>query len=76
VLLTVRDNGVGIPPATQEKIFDPFYTSKEVGSGTGLGLAIVQGVVERHHGRIELHSEPGRTEFTVFLPHSKQGGTL
>jgi signal transduction histidine kinase len=74
VLLTVRDNGAGIPAVTKDRIFDPFYTSKEVGAGTGLGLAIVQGVVERHCGRIELHSEPGRTEFIVRLPQSTQGG--
>ena len=65
MLLTVRDNGPGIAPAARERIFDPFYTSKEVGAGTGLGLAIVQGVVERHRGRIELRSEPGCTEFVV-----------
>lgn len=72
VRLTVRDNGEGIPADVQERIFDPFYTSKDVGAGTGLGLAIVQGVVERHRGRIELHSEPGKTEFIVSLPQPRR----
>lgn len=72
VRLTVRDNGPGVPADAQERIFDPFYTSKDVGAGTGLGLSIVQGVVERHQGRIELQSEPGRTEFSVLLPKSRK----
>jgi signal transduction histidine kinase len=68
VLLSVRDEGVGIPPEAQSKIFDPFYTTKEAGSG--LGLSIVAGIVRAHHGKIEVKSDgPGTgTTLTVMLP--------
>ena len=69
VVLRVRDHGVGIAPEHLAKIFDPFFTTKDVDKGTGLGLAISHGIVERHRGRIEVASEPGRgTTFTVVLP--------
>lgn len=67
--LSVSDNGPGIPPGVRERIFDPFYTTKEVGRGTGLGLSIVQAVVTRHDGAMALASEPGQgTTFTIYLP--------
>jgi CheY-like chemotaxis protein len=67
--LTVRDNGVGMPPEVQERIFEPYYTTKQVGKGTGMGLAVVHGVVKEHGGNIAVSSEPGRgTAFEICLP--------
>jgi signal transduction histidine kinase len=68
VVVRVADNGKGIPPEIKGRIFDPFFTTKSVGEGTGLGLDIVRKVVEWHKGRIEVESEPGKTEFRVSLP--------
>ena len=69
VVLEIEDTGIGIPRADQSKIFEPFYTTKPPGRGTGLGLSICYGIVEDHHGRIEVDSTPGRgTTFRVFLP--------
>jgi signal transduction histidine kinase len=67
IWLRVRDNGPGIDPAAAERIFDPFYTSKQ--SGTGLGLAITRKVIDAHGGSIEVSSSPGAgTEFLITLP--------
>jgi signal transduction histidine kinase len=68
VLLTVVDDGRGIPDDLKDRIFEPFFTTKPVGEGTGLGLDIAQAVVARHGGSIEVESRPGRTEFRVRLP--------
>ncbi len=69
VVVTVSDTGAGIPSEQLSKIFDPFFTTKPVGEGTGLGLSISHGIVERHGGRIEVESTPGRgTTFTISLP--------
>ncbi|MFC5412357.1 sensor histidine kinase [Larkinella bovis] len=68
VLIRVIDDGAGIPTASLDHIFDPFYTTKPPGQGTGLGLDIVQGIIRRHNGRIYVQSKPGRTEFKVCLP--------
>ncbi|WP_235551189.1 hybrid sensor histidine kinase/response regulator [Mariprofundus ferrooxydans] len=71
VVIEVRDNGIGMDPATQTKIFDPFYTTKETGSG--LGLSAVLGIVQGHHGAIQLFSAPGKgTAFRVYLPSTEQ----
>jgi two-component system NtrC family sensor kinase len=68
IVLTVTDTGCGIPAENQSRIFEPFFTTKAQGKGVGLGLAVVYGIVNRHHGRIELESRPGSTTFTVHLP--------
>ncbi|MGM0599652.1 MAG: ATP-binding protein [Candidatus Rifleibacteriota bacterium] len=71
VKIIVKDNGPGISPKELKKIFEPFYTTKEVGKGTGLGLAIVYGVIQKHNGLINLKSELGEgAEFEVYLPAS------
>jgi PAS domain S-box-containing protein len=67
--LTVADTGSGIPLEIVEKIFDPYFTTKEAGKGTGLGLSVVHGIVQKHNGAITLNSEPGTgSTFDVFLP--------
>ncbi|OZG71145.1 hypothetical protein BTA51_22480 [Hahella sp. CCB-MM4] len=69
VCLSVEDNGQGIPKENLEKLFDPFFTTKPVGRGTGLGLALSYGIVNKHQGRIEVDSTPGKgTTFKVYLP--------
>jgi len=70
VRLSVGDQGVGIAPEDQERIFEPFYTKKRMGrSGTGLGMAVVWGTVKDHDGTIEVKSETGQgTTFTIFIP--------
>jgi PAS domain S-box-containing protein len=68
-VLTVADNGPGIPPEIVDKIFDPFFTTKGKAEGTGLGLAVVLGIIKVHKGSVEVTSAPGmRTAFVVRLP--------
>jgi two-component system, NtrC family, sensor kinase len=70
ISFTVEDTGPGIPQDIQHKIFEPFFSTKEVGKGTGLGLAVSYSIVKRHGGKIEVFSEAGRgTRFSVLLPH-------
>lgn len=77
VEIKVRDDGVGIAPDVLPQVFEPFVTTKENGSGVGLGLAISRGIVESHHGRIEVQSELGRgATFTVTLPTQARDGLL
>jgi signal transduction histidine kinase len=71
IIISIADNGPGIPLDVQPRIFDPFYTTKEVGVGTGLGLGIVARIVEQFGGTIRFSSEPGRTEFLITLPVSR-----
>ncbi len=69
VKICIRDTGSGMTPDVKKHIFEPFYTTKEVGSGTGLGLAISYGIIEQHKGNIDVISEPGKgTEFIISLP--------
>lgn len=69
IRLTVRDEGVGMTPEQRRRLFTPFFTTKRPNRGTGLGLSISHKIIEDHHGRIEVESEPGVfTEFTIILP--------
>ncbi|MDG2425267.1 MAG: 7TM diverse intracellular signaling domain-containing protein [Flavobacteriales bacterium] len=66
VIVRVKDNGIGMESETVSRIFDPFYTTKEVGKGTGLGLSIVKGILDDHKADIQVHSEFGQgTEFVL-----------
>lgn len=69
VCLSVTDTGCGMDEATLSRIFEPFYTTKDVGSGTGLGLSLVHGIVTSHNGEIKVRSKPSEgTEFRVTFP--------
>jgi signal transduction histidine kinase len=69
VMLVVSDTGVGIPAAIRDKVFEPFYTTKEGQGGTGLGLAVCSGIVKEHDGWIDVDDAPGGgTVFRVYLP--------
>jgi len=70
--LSVQDTGTGIPPEIRDRIFQAFFTTKEVGKGTGLGLSIISKIVQDHLGKIELESEVGKgSTFTIRLPVSR-----
>jgi len=70
VEIRIRDNGTGIPAEVQEKMFNPFFTTKPAGEGTGLGLSMTHDIiVKQHGGRIDVATEAGQfTEFTIVLP--------
>jgi C4-dicarboxylate-specific signal transduction histidine kinase len=77
VRLTVTDNGGGIPEAVIDRIFDPFYTTKDVGRGTGLGLSIALGITEQHGGTLEVQSRPGDgATFVLSLPVARHPRSL
>jgi signal transduction histidine kinase len=76
VIAEVRDTGHGIPAEVRERIFDPFYTTREVGEGTGLGLAVSGSIVAAHGGRIELETSVGRgTTFRVIMTAAADDGS-
>lgn len=75
IVATVSDTGIGIPERARDRVFEPFYTTKEVGKGTGLGLSISYGIVEECGGRLEVESTPGEgATFLVRLPAATCGG--
>ncbi len=69
IRLTITDTGHGIPAHLRDRIFDPYFTTKEKGVGTGLGLAVAHGIIQKHGGTIDVESSPGQgTSFIIYLP--------
>lgn len=69
VVIDIEDNGMGMDERVQARLFEPFFTTKDVGEGTGLGLSIALGIIDKHHGRINVESAVGKgTRFSVTLP--------
>ena len=68
IQIAVEDSGVGIPKAVQERILEPFFTTKAVGKGTGLGLSISKGIIESHNGRLWLDTQSKKTRFVIEIP--------
>ena len=69
ILLTIKDTGAGITQENQDKVFEPFYTTRELGQGHGLGLSMAYGIVESHNGFISVSSQPNLgTSFRIYLP--------
>jgi signal transduction histidine kinase len=68
VEVSIADTGSGIPTEVQPKIFEAFFTTKSAGEGSGLGLYICQKIIDKHHGRMKVESQPGYTQFSVWLP--------
>ena len=76
VWISIQDTGVGITPEHLQRIFDPFFTTKPVGRGTGLGLAISYRIIDKHHGRIDVQSQPGQgSTFRIVLPVEQSHNT-
>lgn len=73
VVVEITDTGIGMTEEVKQHIFDPFFTTKDIGEGTGLGLSIVFGIIEQHHGAIEVVSKPNEgARFTIMLPKTLQ----
>jgi len=71
IQLSIQDTGVGIPPEDMNKLFDPFFSTKE--GGVGLGLSIAHRIIDQHRGKIQMESTPGKgTLFTLWLPISQE----
>jgi len=69
IMVSLKDNGIGMDENTKNKIFDPFFTTKDVGEGTGLGMSIAHGILEMHQAKIEIESEINKgTQIKIFLP--------
>lgn len=71
IIISVTDNGPGIPPEFSERIFEPFFTTKKKGKGTGLGLSLIHRIVQIHKGNIKLQTSHEGTKFSIYLPTSK-----
>ena len=71
ILVEITDSGCGIPPEIKPRIFEPFFTTKPAGEGSGLGLDICRKIIDKHQGKIEFESQPGRTTFRVWLPRAE-----
>ena len=80
ITISVADTGTGIPKEIIKKIFEPLFTTKQIGKGTGLGLAVTYGIIKMHHGSIDVQSNadsnigPTATTFTVRLPRENKTG--
>lgn len=73
----IRDTGIGMPPSVCDRVFEPFFTTRDVGKGTGLGLSISFGIIEQHGGVISVESEEGvGTTFSILLPQHQHGKAL
>jgi PAS domain S-box-containing protein len=68
IVAQIEDDGPGIPQEALQRVFEPFYTTKTVGTGTGLGLSVSYGIAQEHSGRLSVESRPGSTTFTLELP--------
>ena len=68
--IAIKDSGIGMTEEVKRKIYDPFFTTKDVGEGTGLGMSIVFKIIEKHHGKISVHSSPGNgAMFAIDIPY-------
>ena len=77
VWVEFEDTGCGIRPENLKRVFEPFFTTKPVGKGTGLGLSLAYGIVQRHQGRLDVHSEVGKgTTFRLALPRNRAAEPL
>jgi two-component system, NtrC family, sensor kinase len=71
-IISISDTGCGMPPEVINKIFNPFFTTKPVGKGTGLGLSLSYNIIQKHHGHIDVQSQPGKgTTFVITLPQQQ-----